>query len=323
MADNKPEEVEKTEQPHDERKEFEKSEEEKKADRVAWLRFALLHILVLIPIVTGVACLIAGNKTDNDTLTFAGKLVLEAGVPGVIIILVIAVLIWKFHGVRKAEPDTSAADKTHDDETNEQAPSQIEHEQNAINAVNSTNYMSSRVKLAEYEAAHVAEGMKHAPKWGMPVGIGIFLLLVADIVGATVLAIKGIFVGTIICAALFAGVVITGLIVMSVSRAKAMNGDISKAKKITEGKVKACFMIGTTTTRTGGNHRYQSTNGRTVRIHGVTYRVIVIADGKEYGTFSKRFYETGENVTVAVMSKNRAKIVEPAELENLNRPNDK
>ena len=103
---------------------------------------------------------------------------------------------------------------------------------------------------------------------------------------------------------------------MSISRAKATNGDIGKAKSITEGKVKACFMIGTTTTRTGGTHR-QSAGGTTVRINSVTYRVIVIADGVEYAAFSKQFYETGEMVTIAVMGKKRAKIVEGDELEKI------
>lgn len=142
-------------------------------------------------------------------------------------------------------------------------------------------------------------------------GIGIFLLLVADVVVATMLGIKGIFVGTIICAVLFAGFCITALIVMSVTRARAMNGDIRKAKKITEGKIKSCSIIGMT--ETGIRH----CNGKTVRIKGVTYRVIVIADGVEYGAYSKQFYETGEDVAVAVMGKKRAKIVETTESQKI------
>ena len=100
-----------------------------------------------------------------------------------------------------------------------------------INAINSSSRFESRMRMWEYEAAHVAEGMKNAPKWGIALGLTFFFLLVADVVVATVLAIKEIFVGTIICAALFAVVIITLLIVMSVRRARATNGDISKAKK--------------------------------------------------------------------------------------------
>ena len=198
------------------------------------------------------------------------------------------------------------------EQTQEKTPSQKEREQNAIADVNNASGYVSRAKMAEYEIQSVAEGMKHAPKWGIVVGIGGFLFLVADLAAATVLLINRIFVGAIVCAALLGVVLITALIAMIVSRAKAMNGDISKAKKITEGKVKACFMVGTATTKSGG---IPHGNGKTVRIHSVTYQVIVIADGEEYRAFSKQFYETDENVTIAVMGKNRAKIVENAEPE--------
>ena len=306
-----------------EQKEIEEDEQaqEKRDNRIAWIRFALIHVLVLIPAIIGIVCLVVGNKSDNDTLAFVGMLFLEAGVPAVMVILIIVVLTWKIRGIMKLRSDTTGAtgnettvsDETNGDEAEEETPSQREREQNAIAAVNSTRGFVSRANLSEYEAQNITEGMKNAPKWGLPVGIGIFLLLVADAVIATVLAIKEIFVGTIVCVALFAGFVITALIVMSVSRARATNGDIRKAKKITGGKVKACFSVGTSTTKSGG-FRHNPGSG-TVRIQSVTYRVIVISDGVEYGAFSKRFYETGETVTIAVMGKKRAKIVEDGELE--------
>lgn len=321
MAENESEEVEKTEQPQDEqdeRNEIEKTEQDKKDDRIAWIRFIVLHVLVLIPIVIGVTCFIVGNRTDNNTLSFVGMLAFEVGVPVVMAILIAAVLIWKFRSIKKLESDTTdttdnktqSIDEASGDEAKEQTPSQREHEQNMIDAVNSTNRLESRVNMANYEVESIAEGMKHAPKWGLPVGLTCFFSLFALLITATVLLINRIFVGAIICAAIVGVVLITTFIIMAVSRARATNGDISKAKKITEGKVKACFMIGTTTMKTGGN-RHQGT----VRITGVTYRVIVIADGEEYAAFSKQFYETDENVTIAVMSKKRAKIVEDAEPE--------
>ncbi len=319
MAENEVEEVEKSEQAHDEPEEIDKDEQEreqdKKADRVAWLRFVLLHVAVLIPIVIGVTCFIVGSHTDNNTVSFVGMLAFEAGVPSVMAILIAVVLIWKFRSIKKLESDTTdtttdttvAIDEASDDEAKAQTMSQREREQHAIDAVNSTNRYASRANMADYEVQSIAEGMKHAPKWGLPVGLTCFFSLFALLIVATILFIKRIFVGGIICAAIVGVVLITTFIVMAVSRARATNGDISKAKKITGGKVKACFMMGTTTTRAGGS----------VRIAGVTYRVIVIADGVEYGAFSKRFYETDENVTVAVMGKKRAKIVEDFEPEEV------
>ena len=159
---------------------------------------------------------------------------------------------------------------------------------------------------------HIAEGMRNSPKWGVALGLTFFFSLLALLIVATVLLINRIFIGAIVCAAIVGVVLITTFIVMTVSRAIAMKGDISKAKKITEGKVKTCFMAGTATTKSGGLHRG---NGKTVRIKSVTYRVIVIADGEEYGAFSKQFYETDEKVTIADMGKKRARILEAAELE--------
>lgn len=164
--------------------------------------------------------------------------------------------------------------------------------------------------MADYEMQSVREGMKNAPKWGIVLGLTSFFLLVADLIVATVLLINHIFVGAIVCAVIFGVVIVSAVITTIISRARAMNGDISKAKKITEGKVKTCFMIGTTTMKTGGR-------GETVRINDVTYRVIVIVDGEEYGAFSKRVYETDETVTVAVMGKRKVKIIECAEPEKI------
>lgn len=204
-----------------------------------------------------------------------------------------------------------------ENEQNEIRQTEKSQDENAINAVNGSSRYESRVNMADYEMQSVRSGMKNAPKWGIAVGLTSFFLIVADLIAATVLLINRIFVGAIVCAVIFGVVIITAVIVMFVSRARAMNGDISKAQKIIEGKVKACFMIGMATTRTGGN-RHQSSNGQTVRINSVTYRVLVIADGEEYGAYSHRFYETDENVTIAVMGKSRAKIVDEAELEKLN-----
>ncbi|MDE7453925.1 MAG: hypothetical protein K2N22_05900 [Clostridia bacterium] len=307
MAENEFEEDEKTEQPQDEQlKEIEEAErlQDKKDNRIAWLRFALIHIAVLIPLATGLGCLIGGTNSDNNTLAFTGKIVLEAGVPSVMAILVAALLIWKF---RRRKPKTDTADEN-GNEANGETPSQREREQEMINAVNSTYQMASRANMAEYEVESVQEGMKHAPRWGIALGLTFFFSLLALLIAATVLLIKHIFVGAIVCAAIVGVVLISTFIITAVSRARAMNGDIRKAKKITEGTVKACFMIGTATTRTGGMRH--SPNTGTVRIHSVTYRVIVTADGEEYGAYSKNFYETGEKVTVAVMGKSRAKIVE-------------
>ena len=317
MAAKETENVEETEQIQDEQENVEKTEEEKREDRRGWIRFILVHVAVLVPLAVGFACLIGGTNHNNHTVAFAGKIILEAVVPSVMFILVVSILMWKYVICPRRKTDTKATtdETTEANETqasaepNEQIPSQREREQNMLNAINSTSGYASRAKLAEYESDHVAEGMKHAPTWGIVLGLTCFFSLFALLIVATVLLIKRIFVGAIVCAAIVGVVLITTLIVMIVSRAKATNGDISKAKKITEGKVKACFMVGMAETRTRHGH------GETVRVQGVTYQVIVVAEEIEYRAFSKQFYETDKNVTIAVMGKKRAKIVENTEPE--------
>ncbi|MDE6614149.1 MAG: hypothetical protein K2K24_01435 [Clostridia bacterium] len=192
--------------------------------------------------------------------------------------------------------------------------SQIEREQNMIEAVNSASHFESRVNMANYEMQNVREGMKNAPKWGIALGLTFFFLLAADLITATVLLINNIFVGAIVCAVIFVVAIFTAFICTVISRARAMNGDIRNAKKIIKGKVKTCFMASMATTSSGGSQHHQ--NADTVRINNVTYRVVVSADdGKEYGAFSKQFYKFDEEITIAVMGKRRAKIVESDELE--------
>ena len=269
-------------------------------------KFARLTLLCFIPVGVGVVCFIVGNSIGNSTVTYVGMLSLIAVLPAMMLVFLIIGLILGSMG--KLSGKTDKADET---------LSQKEQEQNMIDAVNSTSRFESRVNMAEYEMQHVAEGMKHAPKWGIALGLTFFFSLVALLIAATVLLIKGVFIGAIVCAGLFGGTLITTFIAMTISRAIAKNGDISKAKKITEGKVKTCYMVGTATTRTGGN-RYRITNGETVRINSVTYRVLIDADGEEYAAISNDFYETDEIVTIAVMGKKHAKILNQTELKELN-----
>lgn len=282
-------------------------------------KFARSTLLCFIPIVIGVVCFIVGNTIGNSTVTYVGMLSIVAGLPAMMVIFLIVGLILMSMGklggeTSAADNKTAAADETQTDDAETTTPLQSEHEQEIIEAVNSTHGFASRANMAEYEMDSITEGMKHAPKWGIAVGLSFFFSLVALLIAATVLLINRIFVGAIVCAAIVGITLITTFIVMSVRRAKATNGDISRAQKITEGKVKACFMVGTTTTKSGG---LRHGNGETVRIQSVTYKVIVIADGEEYGTFSKRYYEADETVTIAVMGKKRAKIVEDVETEKI------
>ena len=124
-----------------------------------------------------------------------------------------------------------------------------------------------------------------------------FFLLVADLIAATVFLVKGIYVGAIVCAALFVGGILAGIIVAIIDHKMTMRNDIRTAKKITEGKVLRCITSSMT-----------------------TYDVTISADGAEYVVSSKQSYEPDETVKVAIMNKKRTIIVTEKDLEKLNEP---
>ncbi|MDE7349414.1 MAG: hypothetical protein K2N53_07105, partial [Clostridia bacterium] len=73
--------------------------------------------------------------------------------------------------------------------------------------------------------------------------------------------------------------------------------------KLLCGEVKACLM--SSSTSVGGGHSHSTT-----RITGVTYRVVVEAEGNTYTGYSHKFFETGDPVVFAVIGKNRISILD-------------
>ena len=127
--------------------------------------------------------------------------------------------------------------------------------------------------------------------------ISAFFLLFGDLIAATALLITGHKIGAIVCAALFAGILITVVTTSIISAEWALRNDIRKAKKITEGKVI-----------------------RSVMANMSEFSVEVSVDNKEYTLSSNESYETDDTVKVAIFSGKRARIVDEKELELLNEP---
>ena len=46
-----------------------------------------------------------------------------------------------------------------------------------------------------------------------------------------------------------------------------------------------------------------------MRVNSVTYRVIIIVDGREYNTYSKQFYDAGEQLTVSVRKDGKGGVI--------------
>lgn len=266
-----------------------------------------LSFLILIPLIVGLVLVMTGNGI--------GVYVLAIGIPGVMIVLVIVGLIMMMKG--KLFNKKQSADGLNQGEGTEKEEGVAKaEEQAAIKGINSTRYFVNRYKLAEYEARNIIKGTENASKKGMAAGIIFFVLLVADFALAVVFAIKQIWAGTIVCAALFVVSIVTVLIASAVRQSKSMRADISKAEKIVDGIVKSCVMSSTVTTKAVMRNRVTAP---TVRVNSVIYRVIVSADGGEYEAFSNRFYETDEKAVIAVLGKKSAKILDETEIELLSK----
>ena len=131
-----------------------------------------------------------------------------------------------------------------------------------------------------------------------------FFLLFGDLIAATVLLITGHKIGGIVCAALFASILISVVAVTLIRAEWSLRYDIRKAKRITEGKVERCIMSSMTATKSNDS----------------LYSVTVSIDGNEYTLSSKDSYESDDTVMVAIFNKKRARIVNEKELELLNEP---
>ena len=120
----------------------------------------------------------------------------------------------------------------------------------------------------EGEQNSMIKETKNPPQLGAVICIAAFFLLFADMIAATVLVINGIYVGAIVCAALFGGGLLSAIVAAIVDHKMRLRDDIRTAKKITNGKVTRCFMSNMT-----------------------DYSVEVIVDGKEYVVSSKESYD--------------------------------
>lgn len=142
-----------------------------------------------------------------------------------------------------------------------------------------------------------ANGGKTYPKIVPILCIAAFFMLFGVLIAATALLITGHKIGAIVCAAIFATVLLSVVFGTIIRTEWSLRNDIRKAKNITEGKVTRCVMSNMT-----------------------EYSVEVNANGKVYTVSSKDSYETDDEVMIAIFSKKRARIVNEKELELLNEP---
>ena len=285
-----------------------------------------MALLVFIPIVAGIVMFIVGNTTGDFEITKTGLLVLAIGTPATITLLVVIGLILMVTGklIKPEQPKQQNQDKAKDNinerdgdsQTTAEPQTQSESEQAKLDDINSSYGYSSREKLAEYEMQQIVNaGKMYTAKQKVPVILFIVFLFV-DFALTPTFAVLGIFVGAIICAALFVGSVLTAFIVKTVIAKRSMRaskGD-DKDREVFEGTVKGCVMSSMTTAKYGPI--------ATARVNSVVYAVIITAGEEQYTAYSQKVYETGESVKFYKLGKRLASLLEPGEQNEINEPTE-
>lgn len=294
-------------------------------------KLAMLSLLVFVPIIAGIVCVVVGNIGSNSTVANVGVIVLSAGIPATMFILVVVGLVLMITGklgdcksnagssstappIADASdasdaPTASAKSVTDSDPAErdaQSAPSERDREMSDREEINSAYGFKSRYKYGEYQMRHTADNYKRASSKDKVLGWLFFAFLMIDFALILVFAFCRIMIGAIVCFCLFGGSIIAALIVTKAVEYRSMRVklDPSEKQNVVGGTVVSCFV--SSSTSTGGR--------RTTHIVNVVYRVIVNVDGKDYTAYSDRFYETGEHVAVIIIGKRSASIVPIEEL---------
>ena len=254
-----------------------------------------LSLIVLIPLITGIALLLIGGSKGDENIIRIGELIVSLGLPITMFLLVVIGLVLMITGRLSDNDSKLNGDKA---KTKEEEISDIQD-------VNSSRGYESHRKSDEYMAGHVAHNYKHATPKEKLLGWLFFGFLMTDFFLIFVFGALRYITGVIVCFCLFGGTILVSLIVKVIVEKISMRVNVDKldGKEVFKGVVSACLL--SSTTSTGGSKRRHTT-----RITGVTYRVSIERDGKQYTAYTKSFYEEGDEVFFVVRCRSLVTIVD-------------
>lgn len=254
-----------------------------------------LSLIVLIPLITGIALIVIGSSSGNENILRIGEAVLAFGMPITMVVLVVVGLVLMITG-RLADKDKS------DDEQ----PVTREQEMSDIRDVNASRGYESHRKSDKFMMRHVSNNYKHATPKEKVLGWLFFGFLMTDFVLILVFAMLHVMVGALVCFCIFGGTILVSLIVKIIIERMSMRVKPAKLddKETLKGVVTACLL--SSTTSVGGSERRYTTH-----ITGVVYRVVIDCDGQQYTAYSKEYYEEGDEVFFVVRHRTIVAIVDP------------
>lgn len=249
----------------------------------------------------------AGYNAGNASIEYAGKIIAWLGTFLTAIALVAAGLVmmilgkFRFDGHFKSDSDDSDCGtpiSKIDLDTKKDGASEVtaaEKEAAKIEAINSSVGYESQFKQAEYIAGQSANAYNNSTKKQKIFGWILFAFLFITFALIPCFLFFKVYLGAIISGALFAGTVIIAILVKVLSEHVSRSAHWRKPDKTVEAKgvVKSCVM--SSMSSSGGVSPRSS-----VRVTGVTYKVTVVVDGREYWGYTSRFFESGASINVMI-----------------------
>lgn len=277
-------------------------------------RLVKLSLIILIPLISGFALVVAGGALGNEDIIRIGELILLYGMPITMFLLVVIGLVLMITGKlsdsKKSDDQSNAqSDAQLDDNTETLAQRQQsktkEDEISELRGVNSSRGYESRRKSDEYMMRHVANNYKHATPKEKVLGWLFFGFLMTDFALIFVFGVIHNIAGVIVCLSLFAGTIFISLIVKIILEKTSMRVNSKKldGKEAFKGTVTACLL--SSTTSVGGPKRRHTT-----RITGVVYRIVIERDGQQYTAYTDNYYEEGEEVFFVILRNSLVTIVD-------------
>ena len=271
-----------------------------------------IALIGFVPLILGFVLLITGGVVNNDTLVYAGSMILSIGFPVTLFILVVVGIILAITGKLSDNQNGSEADVTGAlEEQNEDGETEAVKEQRALEDINSAYGYASQYKMGEYEIDHTAKIYRNSNFKEKVFSWILFGFLMTAFGLAFVSILMNQMIPFFICGGVFAGTILICLIVKTVMEKTSQSSKVNPKKYVYKtATVKACLL--SSMSSTGGTHN------STVRVGSVTYRILLDIDGKRYNAYSKKVYETGERIEVAVKKNGKgvAKIVAKPPEEN-------
>ncbi|MDE6790905.1 MAG: hypothetical protein K2J61_04200, partial [Clostridia bacterium] len=168
--------------------------------------------------------------------------------------------------------------------------------------INSSEGYESQLKQAEYVAGHSANAYQNSSTGKKVLIWTYFSVLLLAFTCIPFFIFFKVYLGAYISGGVFVGTILISVIIKLAAERAGRRAHLRHPDKVVkaQGVVKACILSSMSSTG-GGSYR------SSVRITGITYRVIVVVDGREYEGYTSRCFNEGEIITVMIDAKGKSK----------------